>query len=492
MKRIAIRGALAASALLTMPPAAARQNGPAIVTTPVEHSAVVTRHRGVFNGQRIAYTATIEPLVVASGASQAKVVSFAYTRDGTNPRTRPVLFLFNGGPIVPSLYVHLGGLGPKRVAFPDDVAANPASFRLIDNPDSPLDAMDLVFVDPASTGFSRVMPGTDPHAYFSVPADAAQVAAFIRAWLKAKGRDGAPVYLFGESYGTNRAATIAGQLSEGHDRLPLAGVFLLGQAVNILEYAQRPNNVVSYVASLPTLATIAYYHDRAEKKGRSLADFLADARMFAKGEYLTALYAGDAIADPQRREVAARLQAFTGIPADWYATHRLRITKEAFRLALLKDRGLLLGRADARYVAPVTDKGGALDPSSVVTDTIERLFGDYLKTDLKVDWRDPYVMSVPLPSLDDWNWGFGSSPFGDWAYAAGLTKAMTLNPRFRLVIGNGMYDTQTTMGAAELLATQYGWDPSRVALHYYVGGHVSYSVAASAKAIGDDIRAMAR
>jgi hypothetical protein len=143
-------------------------------------------------------------------------------RDGANPATRPVLFAFNGGPIVASAYVHVGGLGPRRAAFPDDIAADPAKVTLADNPASPLDAADLVFVDPASTGFSTVAPGTDPHAFWSVRADAAQVAAFIRAWLAAHGRTGAPVYVLGESYGTNRACEIARQLAQGpiHCRWP--------------------------------------------------------------------------------------------------------------------------------------------------------------------------------------------------------------------------------------------------------------------------------
>src|SRR3954471_5574287 len=101
-----------------------------VLTHPVEHPPVITRHRGTFNGQAIAYTATVEGLVVTSGShnTSARIVSFAYTKDGADPRTRPVMFLFNGGPIVPSPYVHIGGLGPKRIAFPDDVTADPSTF----------------------------------------------------------------------------------------------------------------------------------------------------------------------------------------------------------------------------------------------------------------------------------------------------------------------------------------------------------------------------
>ncbi|MES2058062.1 MAG: peptidase S10 [Pseudomonadota bacterium] len=478
----------------SLPPQPALAQAPPVeVAAPaVDHPAVVTRHRGTFHDRTIGYTATVEGLVVTSGPqrSSARIVSFAYTRDGADPRARPVMFLFNGGPIVSSPYVHIGGLGPRRVAFPDDVTADPSTFRLVDNAYSPLDAVDLVFVDPASTGFSRVAAGTKPSDYYSIPADAAQFAAFIRTWLHAHGRERAPVYLFGESYGTNRAATIAGQLAEGPDPLPLAGVFIYGQALNIIEYAQRPGNIVSYVASLPTVAAIGWYQHRVEHRGRTFDQFLAEARSFAKGDYLAALYRGDDLSAAERQRIATRLQAFSGISADWYLANGLRITKERYRAELLKDRGLLLGRSDARYTAPITDKGAAPDPSDVLSDAIQRIFPAYLKTELGVDWTDPYIPAAPVHSLEEWGWGFGTSPFGDWPYQLGITRMMALNPRFRLVVGNGIYDTQTTMGAAEYLVTQSGWDRARVTLRYYDGGHMGYSVGATAKAIGDDIRTL--
>lgn len=495
MKSSCIRCAISLLAVaVPLHPATAQDVSTEVATQPVDHPAVVTRHRGTFGGQAIRYTATVEGRVVTSGParSAARIVSFAYTRDGTDARTRPVMFLFNGGPIAASPYVHVGGLGPKRVAFPDDVAADPARFQLVDNAFSPLDATDLVFVDPASTGFSRVMPGTKPQDYWSVPSDAAQIAAFIRAWLKARGREGAPVYLFGESYGTNRAAAIAGQLAEGSDPLPLAGVVLYGQAVNIIEYAQRPGNIVSYVASLPTMAAIGWYHDRVERRGRTQAQFLSAARAFAKGEYLAALYRGAALPDDDRARIAARLQEFTGVPADWYVANRLRMTKEQYRVALLKDRGLLLGRNDARYTAPLTAQGSRPDPSAVLSDAIPGFFARYIRTDLKVDWADPYVPIAPVPGLDAWDWGYGASPFGDWPYQQGITRMMTLNPAFRLLVGNGLYDTQTTIGAADYLVTQADWDRRRVTLRDYDGGHMGYSVAATARAIGEDIRALVR
>jgi len=69
---------------------------------------------------------------------------------------------------------------------------------------------------------------------------------------------------------------------------------------------------------------------------------------------------------------------------------------------------------------------------------------------------------------------------------------MSMNPRLRVVVGNGWYDTMTTMGAAQLLVSQSGWDPARTRLRFYDGGHTGYSVEATARQIGEDIREMVR
>ncbi|MBS0612377.1 MAG: peptidase S10 [Proteobacteria bacterium] len=453
------------------------------------HAAVVTHLKGRFNGQKIRYTATVEGSDVADPSGQTRIVSFAYTRDGVKDTTRrPVTFLFNGGPIVASAWVHLGGLGPYRVAIPDQVGADPATFRIVENEYSPLDVTDLVFVDPASTGWSRVAAGTRPDAYYSVKADAQQFVAFIKAWLAAHGRADSPVYVFGESYGTNRAAEIAGQVADAPATFHLAGVFLYGQAVNIIEYAQRPANIVSYAVSLPTLAAIAWYHGHVDHGGKTQEVFLDEARSFARTEYLPALFQGNGLPAAEQQRIAARLEQFSGIPAAWYLAHTLRITKEEFRLELLKDRGLLLGRSDARYVAPVGPKGRADDPSNVLPATVAKLFETYRRETLHLNWPEPYLTGSPVAELEDWDWSGSKTPFGDWPYAQRITKLMAVNPSLRVVVANGWYDTSTTVGAAELLVAQAGWDPARTRLRFYDGGHMGYSVAATARAIGEDIR----
>lgn len=466
--------------------------GAASAAAPVDELAVrapvVTRHAGVFNGTRVAYTATVLELLVADaeGRPGAKIVSTAYVaEDPGDPARRPVLFVFNGGPISPSAYLHMGMFGPRRVAVPDDLAADPATFRVVDNPYTLLDVADIVFFDPAGTGFSRVVPGKHPRDYFSVVADGQQTAAFVTAWLQAHGRTGAPAWLFGESYGTMRAAEAARQLAEAGDSL--AGVALFGQALNIVEFAQRPGNILSYVVSLPTLTALGVYHGKVDSRGRDLAALLDESAAFAGDEYLEALFMGSALAPRERERVARRLEALSGIPAEFYLAHDLRISKERYRTELLADRHLILGRSDGRYAAPVTEKGNAFDPSDVVPAAYLRAFEPHLREFLGVAWDDEYVTKSPVKGLEDWSWG-ATSPFSDWPYMQLIAIAMEKNPDFRVLVGNGIHDTSTTIGAARYAVRQSGWPAERTRLEFYFGGHMAYSIEDTLKRMTDDLR----
>jgi carboxypeptidase C (cathepsin A) len=466
----------------------------AAVAQSASHPPVITHHVSTFNGKTVRYTVTVEGIEVADnkGKPSARLVSFAYVADDVGaPATRPVMFVFNGGPITASLWLHIGVMGPKRVAVPDDLTADPATYTLVDNPYSPLDAVDLVFIDPASTGFSRVLPGTAPESYYSVVTDGQQVTAFISDWLANHGRLSSPAYLLGESYGTIRAAEVAAQLAEMPQPILLGGVVLMGQALNIVEYRQRPQNIVSYVVSLPTLAALAWYHQKVDRKGKTLHEFVDEAWQFAQTDYLSALFQGSAIEPAERDRVAKRLAELSGIPAAYYREHDLRITKEQYRGELLKERGLLLGRNDGRYVAPMTSKGIAEDPSEIITAPFKRLFADYVRNDLKVDWPEEYVAMPKGNGLEDWKYG-GTSPFSDWPYGDRLLKAIKANPHFRVLIGNGYYDTQTTVGAAKYAIRQAGWPEGCAALSFYEGGHMAYTVERSAKKFTDDLRAFVR
>jgi carboxypeptidase C (cathepsin A) len=456
---------------------------------------VITRHSGTFNGKRVDYDAFVEPIVVsnAAGKPAARLVTISYVASGQSDTShRPVLFVFNGGPISPSSVLHMGAFGPKRVAIPDDLAADPAKFRTVDNTYTVLDVADIVFFDPAGTGYSRVLTGIDPRSYFSVTADGQQLAQLVVEWCKSHQRLDSPKYLFGESYGTMRAAAAANELQKLPTPLPLEGIVLMGQALNIIEFSQRPANVTSYVASLPTLAAIAWWHGKADTHDQTFDRFIAGVQLFARTEYLTALYQGSSLDERTANRIAVRLEEYTGIPASWYRAHALRISKELYRRELFRSQKEVLGMTDARYIGPA---GGAssYDPAEVTYHAYESAFQSYLHEDLGVGNAGDYITQSPVRGFDAWNWnGTGTSPFADWPYMSLVSQVFGSNPHFRVMIANGWQDTQTTVGAAELALDQSGWPRDRTSIHFYQGGHMAYTIEASLREIMRDVRVFVR
>jgi carboxypeptidase C (cathepsin A) len=450
----------------------------------------VAPHQGTFNGMKIDYTTEIEEIPVSDGEKgpSARIVSISYLAKspGAGPG-RPVIFIFNGGPIVSSCYLHMAAFGPKRIAFPEDLAADPSTFPLVDNTYTVLDVADLVFFDPAGTGLSRIDEHTPADAYFSVDADARQLAQFVEAWSRRHGRLESPKYLFGESYGTMRAAVAAQKISQINPPLRLDGIFLMGQALNIVETSSRPGNIISYVVSLPTLASLGWYHGRVDRKGRTFEKFLDEVRLFARTEFLTALFQGGSLAPAVRDRVARRLAELTGIPAEFYVTNNLRLNKYRFRTELLKGTNEVIGTNDGRYKMPAPKEGEAPDPSNVIGKAVVLGLGRYIKEDLPIEEAN-YLPAAEVQGFDGWRWG-ATSPFGDWPYMASISDVMAKNPEFRVIIGTGYYDLLTTTGVAEYALAQSGWPKERAQMAYYDGGHMAYTVEKSLKKMMDDVRA---
>lgn len=461
-------------------------------SNPLPREPVITERVGTFNGQRVRYQAIVEETEVTDGEGvpAARIVSTAYVAQDVRDRgRRPVVFLWNGGPIVASVYLHMGAFGPRRVAFPDDLAADTTKLPIIDNPHTILDVADLVFVDPAETGFSRLKPGVPSDRFHSVEADAQQTAAFIAQWLKKHDRLESPQYLFGESYGTMRAAKAAQLLLEEPYGIAVEGVILFGQALNIVEFSQRPGNIISYAVSMPTLSALAWHHGRVDRSGRTLEQFLAESREFARSEYLQALYTGNRLSAQERTRIARRLQELTGISSDYYLEHDLRISKEQYRRELFRKEGLIVGRSDGRYVGPTSDQPGGGDPSDVLSTALEKAFQDYLRSELHVPWQDEYrLRAIPERGLEGWDWG-ATTPFSDWPYMSLLSGLFETKPDFRVLVGVGIYDTSTTTGASEYALAQSGWPRDRASIAYYGGGHMAYSDERSFRKLMRDIRA---
>ncbi len=269
-------------------PAADRSPDPVLPHhfTPEE---VTTTGSVTVSGQRIAYHAVAGTLVVhAKGwddvtqrvatepdkpkgeaakpapsmtKAEASMFYVAYFKDGAPSPSRPVMFLYNGGPGSATVWLHMGAFGPRRVSTVGDQHLPAAPYALVENEWSLLDATDVVFIDAPGAGFSRIAGPDKEKSFYGVDGDAHAFVEFITQFLGKYGRWNSPKYLFGESYGTTRSAVVAAQL-ELTRAVDLNGVILLSQFLNASVGESTPGVDLAFVVALPTLAATAWYHHK--------------------------------------------------------------------------------------------------------------------------------------------------------------------------------------------------------------------------------------
>src|SRR5436305_1849891 len=366
---------------------------------------------------------------------KAKVFYVAYTRTdvGNDPSKRPITYSFNGGPGSASVWLHLGALGPRRTELTDRGEAPLAPYRLVDNEATWLDATDLVFIDPVSTGYSRSAAGEDPKQFHGFKEDLASVGDFIRLYTSRNARWASPKFIIGESYGTTRAAGLSDYLQERYG-FYVNGIILVSSILDFSTARFAPGNDRPYPLFLPTYTAAACYHKKlpADLQNKPLQDVLKESENFASNKYLLALNRGDQLDENQRKELAADLARFTGLPADAIAQHNFRIPARRFFFDLLKDKNRSIGRYDARFTGIRYDPGteeSDFDPSyEAVYGPYTAMMNDYLRRELKFESDLPYEM---IADVRPWNYAnVAQNQYLD--VAEDLKKAMSRNPYLKL------------------------------------------------------------
>ena len=494
-----IKGLMVPAALLALsvPAAAQEKKEPAEKPVAVPAPTVsVTRHSGTFGGQRVNYVATASEthLKADDGTPKASIFSVSYVKEPRDP-SRPVTFLFNGGPGSGSVWLHMGAFGPKRVAIPSDARDDGGPpFPILDNPDSLLDVTDIVFIDPVGTGFSHALGKTDPKDYWGVTADARSVAEFIRLWLNDHGRWNSPKYLGGESYGTTRTAAVVNQLEGAFNDVSLNGLLLISTILDFGAQANVPGNEMPYILFLPSMAAAAWHHGKVADPPASIEAFIEEARQFAIGDYAAALLRGQALKGDERAQVRRRLARFTGLSEQYLEAADLRVTDQRFYKELLRDRGLTIGRLDARYTGRDFDNAGETpdnDPSFYGIDAgYTAAINSWVREGLKFDTDRSYVT---IGSVQPWDWNIGG---GDLTYyrsvAPYIGQAMRENSGLRVFVGQGYFDFATPFFAAEYSLNRTGIPIDRIEYRYYGSGHMMYVRDEDRTLLSRDVRTFIR
>lgn len=455
--------------------------------TPPERSSV-THHELNLNNHTIRYTAAAGNLLIRGDKNEpyGSVFYVAYTQDGvTDPRTRPITFLYNGGPGSASIWLHMGSVGPVRIVTASPEATGNPPYQVVPNQYSLLDKSDLVFVDAVGTGYSRAVGNATEKNFAGVDQDVVAFNKFITRYLTVNQRWNSPKFLFGESYGTTRSAALVDSLE--NDGISCNGVILMSSVLNYFEMAPGLDN--GFIDDLPSFAAIAWQHDKLANKPRDLKAFLNEVRAFARGPYAEALAQGQNLPASDVDAIAAKVSAYTGLSVQYVKEANLRISATRFRKELLRDDRVILGRYDARFEGTDVDAAGenpGYDPSSTgITGAFVSAFHDYLARELKYSTDEPYYPSG-RNIIQSWDWdhhppggGFsgGQRPLREPYVAGDLADAMRKDPHLKVFSANGLFDLATPFFKTEFDLAHMNLEPrlrQNIEFGYYPSGHMIY------------------
>ena len=417
---------------------------------------------------------------------EASMFYTAYFRQGAPAAGRPITFLFNGGPGSSSVWLHMGAFGPVRIITADAKHTPGAPYSTVNNDESLLDASDLVFVDAPGTGYSRIAGKDKEKAFYGVDQDLHAFTDFIKQFLTKYNRWNSPKYLFGESYGTMRAAGLT--LALQNEDIDLNGVMLLSDILNwdfMPDDPQlNPGIDMPYIVALPTYAATAWYFHKVPNAPADLQVFLNQVQDFATGDYAHALMQGNQLSDADRQRIAQQLSAFTGLSVPYLLKSNLRIEYGAFQKELFGKEELTTGTLDTRFLGDTLDplsKVSSYDPqSSAISAAYVTAWQDYSRNRLNYDPKIEYKPEIDIYS----KWDYKHQPPGADKplimlpnVLPDLATAMKQNPTMKVMVNGGYFDVSTPYFEGWQEMHHLPIPPAlqaNIEYHYYQSGHMVY------------------
>lgn len=471
----------------------------------------VTEHTLSLLDRQISYTASAGwQTLFDKDKPIADMFHVAYLAKAEAASSRPLTFVFNGGPGAASAYLHMGALGPKRIYFGENGALPKPPVRLIDNQESWLPFTDLVFIDPIGTGFSRSSQANssdkaDADAkpdeksatkdsesskepketeFWEVDRDLKALGEFIQRFLSRQNRWLSPIFIAGESYGGFRVAKLARMLQQEFG-VGLSGAILISPALEFSLLYGSDYNLTSWTTVLPSLAASAAHHDRAQWAGQpgNMQAHLTAAEEFARKTLIPLLVMGDAMPLEERQAAYEQMAKLIGLPLSIVERQAGRIGIDVFSRELLRDRQRIVGLYDASITAidPFPDRTN-FEGTDPTLDGLDRLFtgaiNSHLRDTLGVE-TDLIYNLLNYETFKAWKFDMnGQLKQGFIGAVDDLRVGMTLNPYMQVYITHGFFDLVTPYFASNHLADLMKLNPEirpNLTLKHYEGGHMFYT-----------------
>ncbi len=498
MKFGLVLAVLLAGAAPAIAPAMAQENAASVARAAARPAAAsaprampaeaVTPHTVDLPGRVLKFTASVGAFRLgasdapsADDAPLADLVTTAYVLDGAAPASRPVTFVFNGGPGASSAWLQFGALGPWRVAMSGAAAAPSAAQMAAPNAETWLDFTDLVFVDPAGAGFSRLLRNTEEGRgkIWSVEGDIDSLTEVMRRWLERAHRMASPKYIVGESYGGFRGPRLVRRM-QTREGIGIAGLILVSP---LLDYGGRSAALdpLTWATRLPSIAASAREH-----AGEAVTrETQAEVERYASGEFIADYLRGERDIEALDR-MSARVARFTGLDPVAVRAHGGRVE---WGMALRRDPG----RIGAVYDSTVTEPdpfplqsfSNAPDPiadglRAAMTTAALELYGN------RLNWLPEGRYEVlNAEVLRQWDFGRTNTRPESLTW---LRSALALDPALKLLVLHGFNDLATPY-----LMTQMDLDQipanvaaDRVRFTVLPGGHMFYSRDESRRAFRDE------
>ena len=453
-------------------------------------TVVTTQHNVTVKGTTFNYTAETgtQPVWDENGKPIASLHYTYYTRNNVSDRaSRPLLISFNGGPGSGSVWMHLAYTGPRILKI-DDEGYPVQPYGVSQNPYSVLDVTDIVYVNPANTGYSRTIPESgdevDRKKFFGINADIKYLAEWLNTFVTRHNRWRSPKYIIGESYGGTRVMGLSLAL-QNQQWMYLNGVIMVSPADYKVIHNDGP---VSAALNLPYFTAAAWYHKALPPalQQKDLLEILPESEEFTVDKLLPAIAKGGFLDEGERNSIAEQMAYYTGLKPKEILDLNLRVPTSYFWKSLLRDRkGYTLGRLDSRYLGLDRELSGiAPDYSPELTSWLHSFtpaINFYLQEELGFKTDIKYNMFGPV---HPWNEEEDNT-------RDNLRQAMAQNPYLRVMVQSGYFDGACTYFTAKY--TMWQTDPGgrmrdRFTFKGYRSGHMMYLRREDLQKANDDIR----